>query len=203
MPNFTYTLGIPAADHNPSVDQPDMQINNDSIASIIDVDHYGFNDGSNFSGYHDVIRLPPKLADPAAITGIGQIYTKTISGDQQLYYESGNGVVGLLSNPSGISVQAAVNFTGVNVPLGSAIVNNSYNVASVIRGVTGFYTITFTNPLPTANYYVDGMASGAVVQLGANISAPTATSLRIQCFSISSGSTIAIDPPFVSIKVSL
>lgn len=50
MPNFTYSDNIPAASHNPSADQPLMQINTNSIDGIIAVDHFSFND--NDGGYH-------------------------------------------------------------------------------------------------------------------------------------------------------
>lgn len=41
--NFTFDTTIPATNDNPSDDQPDMQINNASIASIIAINHVGFN----------------------------------------------------------------------------------------------------------------------------------------------------------------
>jgi len=55
MPNFIYTTNIPAAPHNPSADQPIMQVNANSINSIIGVDHYSFN--SVDGGYHKQVNL--------------------------------------------------------------------------------------------------------------------------------------------------
>lgn len=95
MTTYSFDDSIPDAANNPSQDQPLMKINNQSTAALIDVDHYGFNVANG--GYHDVIHQPPVLANPAAIPGIGQTFTKTVSGDQQLFYESGNGVVSQLS----------------------------------------------------------------------------------------------------------
>jgi hypothetical protein len=42
MSTFSYNTGVPAANNNPSVDQPEMLVNTASIASIIAVDHVGF-----------------------------------------------------------------------------------------------------------------------------------------------------------------
>lgn len=60
MPNFTYTRSIPAASHNPSVDQPDMQINTNSTDDLIAVDHFSFND--NDGGLHKKVSLVAKTA---------------------------------------------------------------------------------------------------------------------------------------------
>jgi len=116
MPNFTYVTGIPAASHNPSTDQPDMQTNTNSINSIIQEDHYGFNvGGMNFSGYHKVIHQPPqgtwnpvaRTGAPANIPTIGEAfalnYTPDFSGatvDTQLFAQTGNGGVSQLTGSS-------------------------------------------------------------------------------------------------------
>jgi hypothetical protein len=95
---FTYNSNVPAANDPPKNDQPTMQSNAASIASIIAVDHIGFNIPNG--GYHKVIHQPPQGADPTAIPGIGQTYTKTLSGDQQLFFESGGGVITQLTGPN-------------------------------------------------------------------------------------------------------
>ncbi len=50
--SFTFNDGIPAANNNPSFDQPEMLQNNISNALIWNVDHIGFNDASNEGGSH-------------------------------------------------------------------------------------------------------------------------------------------------------
>lgn len=104
MTNWVYTRDIPFASHNPSSDQPTMQTNTNSIDSLIEEDHYSFND--NNGGYHKVIRLPPQVANPASIAGIGQVFTKTITGDEELFYESGLGVIVQLTNVDAAPVAA-------------------------------------------------------------------------------------------------
>lgn len=114
---INYILGIPDAPNDPSVDQPDMKTNNDAIPQLIDIDHIGFNDTTFPNGYHDVIHQPPQVADPAAVPGIGQTYVKTVSGDQQLFFESGAGVISNLTGSGQtiirgtVNIQAAPTFT--------------------------------------------------------------------------------------------
>jgi hypothetical protein len=54
------------------------------------------------------------------------------------------------------SAKAWVNFNGIS---GSVAIRASYNVSSVTRNATGYYTINFTNALPDANYCVSGTAA--------------------------------------------
>lgn len=72
MPLITYTRDIPDANNNPSADQPDMKINNNNIDTIIDVDHFSFND-TNFSGIHKQVRLRDQPA-PALGDGTGLMF---------------------------------------------------------------------------------------------------------------------------------
>lgn len=71
MPNFTYTRDIPDGPHNPSVDQPDMKTNNNSIDDIIEIDHYSFND--NLGGYHKQVDLVNKASPYLTPAGVGSV----------------------------------------------------------------------------------------------------------------------------------
>lgn len=108
MTLWTYTLGIPNGPNNPSNDQPNMKVNNDNIENLISVDHVGFN--VNNGGYHTDIHMVPQGGDPAALPGFGQLYSKTSGGDQELFFESGGGVITQLTggvapspNPNGFT----------------------------------------------------------------------------------------------------
>lgn len=98
MPTYTYDTTVPAANDAPKNDQPIMQTNTASISGLISQDHVGFNTPNG--GYHTIIHQGPQGANPGAIVGIGQTYTKTISGDQQLFYESGAGIITQLTGPN-------------------------------------------------------------------------------------------------------
>jgi hypothetical protein len=77
MPNLLYTTGIPASADNPSDDQPNMQVNNDSNASIWNADHFGFN--NNKGGRHQQVTLSVEVSPPL------------VEGDLILYTKNGNG----------------------------------------------------------------------------------------------------------------
>ena len=145
MTLFTFNDTIPASGNNPSADQPTMLANNVATQGIIAVDHVGYNmpDG----GYHTIIHQVPYVPtmlnpDPAPTSGFGQIYQKTISGDQQLFYESGNGVISQIS--PAILIRASIAFTGNGIAIGTPF--------NCTVGGTNPYTITFTTTLPTTNY---------------------------------------------------
>ncbi len=110
MPNFTYTIGIPDSPDNPSNDQPNMKINNDSNNSIWGIDHIGFN--SNNSGYHTIIHQPQqgtwnavaRTGDPVTTPGFQQtfplLYTPDYTGavsDTQLFTKTSGGGTSQLS----------------------------------------------------------------------------------------------------------
>jgi hypothetical protein len=96
--SFTYTTTVPASGNNPSVDQRDMLQNTSSISELIAIDHVGFN--NTLGGYHQVIHFNNQAGDPAVIAGVGQLYTKTSSGDQQIFYKSGGNVITQLTGPN-------------------------------------------------------------------------------------------------------
>lgn len=151
MTNFSYVQGIPAANNNPSSDQPNMLTNTNSIYGLINVDHITF--GMANGGYHNVIHFNNQgTSDPPLVSGFGQLYTKTISGDQELFYESGNGVIVQMTANVSILPRAAVSFQGRSSN-GACTINYQSNVASVTRTGQGFYTIAYTTALSSANYY--------------------------------------------------
>lgn len=86
MPNYTYIPSIPAADHNPSTDQPDMLINATSIASIVAVDLYGF--GVNNGGYHQKSTYIVQGSDPIPSNTDGAqgiVYARTSNSIAEIY----------------------------------------------------------------------------------------------------------------------
>lgn len=66
--SISYTLGIPAANDNPSTDQPNMLANNDNNSAIWAIDHVTF--GTNPSGTHKQVTFSSNNvpgAFPAAV----------------------------------------------------------------------------------------------------------------------------------------
>lgn len=112
MSFLNYFIDRPFATNNPSVDQPNMQINTNSTSDWVLIDHHGFED--NIGGYHTIIHqdsITPSARTidrtqsftgagapvnfPAGIPGINQIFSAdvtTASGtDTQLFSLTGNG----------------------------------------------------------------------------------------------------------------
>lgn len=93
MPFIPYNTNIPAANNNPSVDQPDMQENTNSTESWVAVDHYGFND--NNGGLHKQTRIVDQVAIPAGLAaGMSTLYSKLatsegVSQESDLFFSPG------------------------------------------------------------------------------------------------------------------
>ncbi len=115
--NFTYTQNIPLATNKPSVDQPNMKINTNSINSIIAVDHLSFGQATGIlsDGYHKTIHQSQDTRTrsgvgatyanfPVGIVGVNQVvaasYTPDTTGavaDTQLFSVTGLGVTSQLT----------------------------------------------------------------------------------------------------------
>ena len=86
----------------------------------------------------------------------------------------------LLDSTTGVC-RAWVRFNG-----STAAILGSFNVSSVTRISTGYYTITMTNALPNANYAIAGSSRETVtngvgiIVLTGDLFTPTTTSFRIQ-----------------------
>jgi hypothetical protein len=80
MTTYTYITNIPISSNKPSVDQPNMQTNTNSINSIIGTDHltFGTATGTQIDGMHKVIRQVTGAGTQNLIrSGEGAIYTNT------------------------------------------------------------------------------------------------------------------------------
>lgn len=101
---ISYNENIPATGNRPSADQPIMQTNAVAIKQILGIDHVSFEDNTAPNGYHNVIHFKNQVTDPGVVAGVGQLYTKTVSGDQYLFYETGIGTVyQVVGNSSSLS----------------------------------------------------------------------------------------------------
>jgi len=143
---MTFTFGIPAANNNPSADQPRMLNNFTAISNLINVDHIGFN--TTLQGQHKQVTFNsnnvPALAptDPTSI-----LYTNVGSASSvaELFYQNANAIY-LLS-----CIKAFGNFV---TSVSTTTFTNSYNFAS-ISGGSGTYTLTLnTNVVSTNNIVV-------------------------------------------------
>jgi len=147
---FTYNENIPAANNNPSVDQPNMQTNTNSIDSIIDVDHFSFE--TNFDGTHKQVQLRDTAgingAIPAGLQGNGweTLYTSATAGVGELWFVRGAAGTGIqLTGPGTPSVVA----NGYTFLPGGILLQ--WGTVTGIAGVTHVQSNTLFNiPFPNA-----------------------------------------------------
>jgi hypothetical protein len=199
---ISYNLNIPDRPNNPSVDQPRMKTNTNSISQIIGIDHVTFNTpppGSNpneKNGYHTVIHQTLQGSDPAAIVGINQIYSKNVtitnSGgtftDTQLFARTGLGgiqqITGSSASANGFSFIAGVilQWGIVNAPLGSGTV--TFNTAPNFTFPNAVFTIQLcprNDGVHSAfTYYLDGLPT----RFGFNYRGSTTGSNSLYWFAI-------------------
>lgn len=101
MPDYPFIGNIPAAGNNPSVDQPNMQTNTNSVELIVEVDLYGFNDANG--GTHQQVTFPLASPTPAPTGTIGILYSALDSnGASQLWFKNKSTNI-QLTNKSGSS----------------------------------------------------------------------------------------------------
>jgi hypothetical protein len=91
---YNYIREIPDAPNNPSDDQPKMKINTNSIDSLINEDHFSFE--QNNGGFHRHARFaftPPGAIPAGLITDSGTVYVKSAASvtinQNQLFYTNG------------------------------------------------------------------------------------------------------------------
>ena len=150
---FSYNNTLPNPPDDPADDVSGMQVNTQSINSIIKVDHIGFNAANG--GYHTVIHLPPQSLPPT-VSGIGQLFTETQTigsvTDQYLFYKSGNGfLMQLTGNVAGTNGYHFINGTilqwgiaTMSLSSGSGSGNVSFNAAPNFNFPNNVFNISLT-----------------------------------------------------------
>jgi hypothetical protein len=103
-----------------------------------------------------------------------------------------------------ITTVATTALTAVAITFQGSIIRSSYNVSSITKNGTGYYTINFTNPMADANYSLGGIVGQAASQVGQSIMlkadvAPTTTGVQIK---VQQGNlTTNTDAPYVCVQV--
>jgi len=137
--SFTFNTGIPAANNDPSVDQPDMLSNNVSTNGILAVDHVSFNTANG--GTHKQTTFIGKNPPGAQVDPTAVLYTNdgvANTAHPQLRYRNSQGIFPI----SALRAGAVFQIVGVN---GAVIPTNSFNIASIVASgapAGRIYTIT-------------------------------------------------------------
>lgn len=145
---FIFNNTIPAAANDPSVDQSDMLANNVATDGILAVDHIGFNAANG--GTHLQVHLPI-YTNPAVINGsategsvvFGAAGVADIA-HAQLKFKQPNGTFPL-------STVRAYGF--INGTTGAINASQSFNVSSVVKNSTGFFTVTLVANVTTGTNF--------------------------------------------------
>jgi hypothetical protein len=169
MTNFNYINPLPVSTNNPSVDQPNMTINNASVLGLIAVDHVGFN--ANSGGTHNQVQLqvvtgtsPPAGILPSTNTLYSQETGSAPLGPLgELFYTRGGSGTGIqLTGPSS-PIASGNGYTflpgGLMFQWGSGAVNTSgtaTNFTFPVAFQNNFFSITLAcnntaSTSPTAN----------------------------------------------------
>ena len=117
--------------------------------------------------------------------------------------KASSGVLATQNGMTGIA-KAWVQFAGA-----SGTINGSFNVSSVTRNATGYYTVNITTAMPNANYSAIASASANSggnlptvdtfgINSGSFYQAPTTSSFTIYTTNLSA---TAIDPVYVNVAV--
>ena len=151
---MTYNPNIPQASDFIAVSQVDLLNNFTSANTIMDVNHYPFNNGTSNAGKHKHVSLPEQSAAPATAADEGAVYTKDVSNKTELFYRyDSSGREYPLTFVKGM---AEFNGTGAFPIVAPA---NSYNIAQIDRISTGQYRFTYATPLANAAWGVFGVGA--------------------------------------------
>ncbi len=168
MTAYTYNAGVPAANDDPSVDQPDMLTNAQSINSLIGTDHVSFNStGSGgvgaIGGQHLQVTFNGKNVPGAQTDPISTLYTNsgTASTKAEMFFKNQNGIF-----PASC-IKAFASW--VHTTISPIVPITSFNINSITIAAT-IYTITLTANATTGNAVVPIVS---VSYSGGNISTAT------------------------------
>lgn len=193
---FSYNNAVPATNNNPSVDQPDMLTNTQSIESLIAVDHVSFN--ALNGGQHKQVVFNNKNAPGAQTDPQSTLYTGsgTASTVSQLLYKNQNGIFQI----SAIRAWALCSSAGITA-------SQSINVASVARQFpfpAGVFVVTLTtNAVSSANFgiLITSTASATSDALIANYAITGTGTFLLSFTRILGGTPFLADPLSFSFQV--
>ena len=164
---MTWSASIPNAGESPALFPAQAQTNWARLNAIITADHLFSTTSSSDQGYHKIVHWVNQGGDlgdnsPAPSTGVGQLYTKTVTttgnvsstagASEHICFQPGTGGGALQeSSITACPLRAAVSFQG-RTSAGAVTINFAHNVSSVTRNSTGSYTINFTTNMPSIYY---------------------------------------------------
>lgn len=157
----TFTQGYPLDGSSLGQTKAVIRDNLDGTFLTLGVDHINNNGepGMQPAGYHKVIHLVSQSGDPSLISGIGQLYTKSVlSGgntDTSLFFETGAGGGRKLQLTSNFEpLMAANGYTFMPGAAASPMPIIQWGTQAIASGPTVQGTIMFPKPFPTNVYSI-------------------------------------------------
>jgi hypothetical protein len=183
--SFSFYNSIPAAADYPGDDQPLMLINNQSTASLIAVDHVGFNTPGG--GKHEQVTFNSENTPSAPTDPVSVLYTKagTASTKADLRFINANASFPIsLVRATGLWQSSAF------------VAAQSFNMVSITLGGSNIYTFTISPNVVTGTSYGVIMTSSF---LPGNLTITSATTFTCQFFG--AGSNTPAQPGFINCLV--
>lgn len=142
---ITFNTGIPAANNNPSLDQPEMLQNNISTDAILAIDHVSFNSSgvapNGVSGTHLQVTFNGKNTPGAQTDPQSVLYTAngTASTKAEMFFKNGDGT--FLVSP----IKAFGSFiTQAGAGVIGAITSYNVNTITSVGGATSQFIVALT-----------------------------------------------------------
>jgi len=176
--SLPYFTGMPQASEDPSVSQPKIKDNFDTINTALARNHIGLTESSN-EGLHTVVQMEEQGSDPSALASFGALYTKT---DKNLYYRDSSGNILQLTN------DATAATTG-SVTLGPILMQ--WAVYSAPSAIT---TVTFPTAFSGTPYNIQCTYTGAGGGVALRTNNLTSTNFQLICTAPTQIAWFAIGP---------
>ena len=163
MPVIGYNLNIPAANNNPSQDQPKMQTNTNAINTLLSLDHFTFSDNS--AGRHKQVTLTNEAA-PGFTGGNAVLYANLATGQSWPFWQNSLGSFQMLGQQS-IGSNGYISLGGIIFQWGSttAVASSSGNsIAFPLTFPTAVFSVqatVVTNDNSTIRFSILGNATTA------------------------------------------
>jgi|FreactcultuFSWF8_1027224.scaffolds.fasta_scaffold00462_4 hypothetical protein len=187
MPIPTYVPGYPPNGSSLGQTKATIRDNLDGTFDTLAIDHINNNGqpGSNPAGYHKVIHIVPQGSNPGAVTGYGQLFSKTVNSvttDEALFWETGAGLIqqltvnltpaavtnGYTFLPGGLIMQwgTAISFTSGNTVSFTIVFPTAcLNVQATIKD-TGSRQFVYTSSYSTAGFIATLLNSNGSAETG-------------------------------------
>lgn len=154
---MTYNPNLPQASDKIRNFPADVTTNNwPRLQTIVSADHQFNLAAATNDGYHKIIHFVNQAGafgdgTPVPISGVAQLYTKTIVGEQHLFLMPGT-ASNAVTDEQPISpcvARAYVNFDGTGA-VGNQALRSAFNVLTVNKTGTGRYTISWAIAMPSS-----------------------------------------------------